>query len=308
MADPLHRRLGARLSAWQGPIKFVWFLLIAGYVVWKLSTLGWAEVVRNLPTTPAFYLVYAVAFLVLPQSERWIYRLIWGARIGLAPFIRKRALNNVVLGYSGDVYFYLWARANLKLPDRRLVAGIKDSGILSGIAGTLMTVLLVLGFVSFGRSDVVGGMVAGQGWGAAAIGVAALLLIPLAYRFRKTIFWIDPARAGRVFAIHLSRVVIVLLLQVLQWWTAIPSAPLSTWLLFVTAQALVNQLPLAPNRDLLFLAVSLELTGSTGVAPAALSGLLVGTALLKQATNLLALLLTSFAKAPRETPKSIPTA
>lgn len=279
-------------------LRLLWLALLLGYVAWKLSQLGWREVIVELPRSPWFFLIFAISFLVLPASERWIYRLIWGHRIGLAPFIRKRALNNVVVGYSGDAYFYLWARVHLKLPDRRLFAGIKDSGILSGIAGTIATIALVIGTIAIGRGALIERMVAGQTVAGLAIGIAAVLIIPLAWRLRRKVFWISPEVAGEVFAIHLARVLIVLTLQVLQWWAALPIAPLSTWLLFVTAQQVIGQLPLAPNRDLLVLAVSLELTGSGGVPADALSGVLVGTALLRQITNLAALVLTGFARAP----------
>lgn len=291
-------RLRTRLQPLGRPLSWVWLAAITGYVTWKLSTFGWSRIAAELPTQPAFYLVYLASFLVLPWTERVVYGIIWGMRLPLVPFLRKRALNNVVLGYSGDLYFYLWSRAQLKIPDRRLLAGIKDSSILSGIAGTSVTVLLVLLFVGLGRGELVGRVWQGQTVWAVLLGVAGVLVVPLAFRFRRALFWIDERRAARVFAIHLARVLAVLALQVLQWWVAIPAAPLMTWLLFVTAQSLVNQVPLAPNRDLLFLAVSLELLGGTGVDRAALAALMVATALLKQLTNLVTLLLTNWSRAP----------
>ena len=296
VSHPRLDRLRAVLHAWRVPIRVAWWGLVLGYVGWKLSAIGWASVLANLPDQPGFYLIYLVAFLVLPGSERWIYRLIWGARIGWVPLLRKRSLNNVVIGYSGDLDFYLWCRTHLKLPDRHILAGIKDSSVLSGMAGTLVTAGLVLGFLALGQGALVGRMVEGHQLAAIGIGAVTLLLVPLAWRFRQSLLWIDGGRAAQVFAIHLARVVAVLLLQVLQWWAAMPAAPLSTWLLFVTAQSLVGQLPLVPNRDILFLAIGLELTRGRGVDPAALAGLLVATALLKQVTNLLVLAATGLVR------------
>lgn len=290
--------LRTRLQPLARPLGWAWLAGITGWVAWKLSTFGWAEIAAELPTQPGFYLIYLASFLLLPWTERIVYGLIWTTRLPLVPFLRKRALNNVVLGYSGDLYLYLWSRAHLGLPDRRLIAGIKDSSILSGIAGTAVTVALVVLFVALGRGELVGRVCQKQTVWAVLLGVAGVLVVPLAIRFRRTLFWIDERRAARVFAIHLARVLAVLVLQVLQWWVAMPASPLMTWLLFVTAQALVNQVPLAPNRDLLFLAVSLELLGGTGVDREALAALMVATALLKQVTNLVTLLATNWSRAP----------
>lgn len=266
---------------------------MCGFVGWKLYQIGWREVMRDLPATPWFYLLYLVGYAVLPLSEQRIFRLIWERPIALVALLRKRALNNSVLGYSGDVYFYLWARSHLKLPDRRLVSGVKDSSVLSGIAGTLATLGLVAAFAASGRAGVFGTVMRDHERGLLGFAIVAVLAIPLVWRFRRVILGVSGRRATAVFGIHAGRVLLVMLLQALQWSVALPEAPLTTWLLFLTLQALIGQLPLLPNRELLFLAVSLELAHEAGVAATALSALMVASALLKQVSNLAVLAVTS---------------
>lgn len=272
-------------------------MLVCGFVGWKLHQIGWGDLIRDLPDTPWFYLLYLAGFSVLPLSEQRIFRLIWGRPIALVALLRKRALNNSVIGYSGDLYFYLWARARLKLPDRVLVSGVKDSSVLSGIAGTLATLALVAAFAASGKAGVFGTVMRGHERALLGVAIVAVLAVPLVWRFRRLILGVAGKRAAAVFGIHAGRVLLVMLLQALQWYVALPEAPVSTWLLFLTLQALIGQLPLLPNRELLFLAVSLELARDAGVAATALSALMVTSALLKQVSNLAILAATSFMRA-----------
>lgn len=286
-------QLRTRLAPWSRPLQIAWLALVCGFVGWKLYQIGWRAVLRDLPATPWFYILYLAGFMVLPLTEQRIYRLIWDRPIALVALLRKRALNNSVLGYSGDVYFYLWGRTRLRLPDRQLVSGIKDSSVLSGIAGTMATLSLVAAFAASGRAGVFGTVMHGHERALLGFAIIAALAIPLAWRFRRVILGVSGGRAGAVFGIHVGRVLLVMLLQALQWSVALPEAPLTTWLLFLTLQALIGQLPLLPNRELLFLAVSLELAHEAGVAATALSALMVASALLKQVSNLGTLALTS---------------
>ena len=285
-------------SRWTRPLQLAWLALVVAFVAWKLSQIGWRETLADLPASPWFYVIHGVSFAVLPLTEQRIYRLIWERPIALVALLRKRALNNSVLGYSGDLYFYWWARSRLRLPDRRLLAGIKDSSVLSGIAGTLATLGLVAGFAATGKAGVFGTVLHGHERALAAGAVIAVLAVPLAWRFRKLIVHIPARLAGTVFGIHLARVLLTIALQAVQWWVGLPGVPVSTWLLFLTLQAVIGQLPLLPNRELLFLAVSLELVRGVGVESTALSALMVATALVKQLLNLATLAVTSAVREP----------
>lgn len=287
-----------RLIAWgrpyARPLHWIWMALILGYVGWKLTELGWRDVLTRLPVSPWFYIVYAVSFMLLPLTEQRIFRMIWGKPVPLGPVLRKRALNAVVIGYSGDAWFFVWASATLGIPTRRAIAGLKDSSILSGMGATLTTLLLVAALIGLGQQGLVDRIIGGQTALFVGLAVAALAVAVLAVLFRRAVFWIDGARAIRIFVIHLARAWAVLALQVVQWWVVLPMVPMETWLLFVTAQAVINQLPFVPNREILYLAVSLELVGGSGVDAATLSALMVATALVKQLANLFTLAITGF--------------
>jgi hypothetical protein len=285
--------LTALRARWARPLQLAWLALVVAFVAWKLWEIGWRETLRDLPTSPWFYLIHLANFAVLPLTEQRIYAMIWDRPIALVALLRKRALNNSVLGYSGDLSFYWWARTRLRLPDKQLLAGIKDSSVLSGIAGTLATLALVAAFAATGQAGVFGTVLRGHERGLIVGGVILVLAVPLAWRFRKLIVHVPARLAATVFGIHLARVLLTIVLQALQWWAGLPGVPVETWLLFLTVQAVIGQLPLLPNRELLFLAVSLELVRGVGVEASALSALMVATALVKQLLNLGTLAVTS---------------
>lgn len=290
--------IGAFLGRWKLPLRVAFIAAMAGFIGWQLWRIGPVALVAEIPTNPLFYLLYWAGFAVLPISEMLIFGTIWPTA-PRAPFwalVRKRVLNNVVLGYSGDVWFALWARRRLGLPDRRLIAGLKDSSLLSGAASAVITAGIVLVFVLSGQGDLlaraIGERPSGTWVDLSVAAVALAVVAALIIRFGRRILWIGGRAAARVFGIHVARIGLVQLAQVLQWMVVLPMVPFETWLLFLTVQLLVNQLPFVPNRDLLFLAIGVELTGSMGVNEAAMAAMFVAAALLKQATNYAAFGLT----------------
>ena len=58
--------------------------------------------------------------------------------------LRKRVMNTFMLDYSGEVFFFLWARGKLTLKPSMFVHGIKDSNVLSAGAGLAMVYLMTL--------------------------------------------------------------------------------------------------------------------------------------------------------------------
>src|SRR6185437_10941511 len=76
---------------------------------------------------------------------------------------RKRLMNSFMLDYSGEAFFFLWAKRHLNVPRSLLVHAIKDSNILSGGAGLAMVYLLLLLLLASGGLHlpaVIGGHVA----------------------------------------------------------------------------------------------------------------------------------------------------
>ena len=79
----------------------------------QLLGAGLAGLGRSVPADPRFYLYFALLYMSLPIGDFAIFRRLWGIPLGggLAALIKKRIANEVVLGYSGEAYFYAWARA-----------------------------------------------------------------------------------------------------------------------------------------------------------------------------------------------------
>lgn len=262
---------------------------LVGYLAWRLTVIGWGEVLRALPSTPWFYALFLLAFVQLPLAETLVYRLLWRFRLadGLGVFLRKRVLNQDVLGYSGEVYLYLWARE--RAGSRRGAAlwhDIRDNNVLSSVASTLVAVGLLVYFVLAGHVDVrtwLGGHTVLEG---ALVGVLLAVLGAVALRFRRYLFALPLRLAVPIFGVHVVRLLAVNALQVAQWAVVLPEVPLGVWFTFLAATLVIERVPVLPNRDLLFFGVGLELAGRLGVPEAAMAGLLLAAGVLTKGLNL----------------------
>lgn len=307
--EPCHvmhwvRQVPAFLEKHRKIIGWLWTALIVAVIARQLYNLGLRPVLAELPDEAMFFVLYVIGFLASPLFEKFAFRVIWPGTgtVGWYALLRKRALNFVVLGYSGDVWFAMWARKKLGLRAKTAFHGVKDSTILAGIAGATFTVILVASFALRGEDALIARII-GRTEGpmiamvlVAVLGVAAIVL------FRRSVFKVSLAQGIKVFGIHLVRVAVTNLFLVLQYAVVLPFVPFETWLLFITVQMLVQQLPLIPNRDLLFLVVAMEITRGLGVDQTSLSALLVATTLLRQIGNTALLIVTSIL-APRFAPE-----
>jgi hypothetical protein len=277
-------------------VRWLFLAAVVAYLLLRLHQIGWREVVAALPATPWFYLIFLANFLLLPSSELLIYRLLWGVPLWrhLGVFVRKRVYNSAVVGYSGEVYMFMWARERFGLAEKYVLLSIKDSTILSSLASAFVTVLLLAAFVASGQTGVIDRTISPEAGWIGALLLGALFVVPLLVRFRRRIITAPGRRAAAVFAIHLARVFGVVGLQALQWSVVLPQVPLQVWIIFLTTQMVISRLPLLPNRDLLFLGVGLELAHAVNAPEASLAALFVAAGALGQGVNLLAFLVTSF--------------
>ena len=291
-------------------LRLLFFAAMIAWLVAKVNAIGWREVAHSLPTNPLFYALFLIMFLMLPASETLIFRLILGGGIvrEFPIFLRKRILNAALIGYSGEVYYFLWAQRNLGLPAKRIVLGIKDNAILSALSSATITALLLVAFVATGQaSGIAHWLNSAIGWVIAG-GLALAFVAPFVWRLRKRIFSISLTTALAVFAIHITRISLVVLLQATQWAVVLPQTPWSVWIVFLTTQMVVSRLPFIPNRDLLFLSAGLQMSGAVGVPEQAMAGLLIAGGALTQGSNLVFFLITSLL-GPRDVPRgeSLPT-
>src|SRR5579864_8604817 len=97
-------RVGLTLLRWSVPLVL---LVLLGY---RLTQIGWAEMWSARPGRFVFYLVLPLIFFAQPAADLLIYRFLWkvGSAVSFGVMLRKRYLDNVVLDYSGEAYFYFW--------------------------------------------------------------------------------------------------------------------------------------------------------------------------------------------------------
>lgn len=279
--------------AGQRGLKVLRAVFIVGVVAWlayRLSDIGWQEVWEARPRTPWFYLIWVALYFQLPVIEAAIYRVLWSVRWRhLFPAIlRKRVLNQDVVSYSGEAYLYVWARRHVALPDRRVLGILKDHAIASSLATTLAAVLLLAVFL-FGGQIVLADLIGDQdplyvtaGLIFAAIGVGVGL------RFRKTIFTLPAGTVLGLFAVHLGRFIfVVYVLQILQWWVVLPSAPMSVWATMLAVMTVTNRLPLIPAKDLVGVGAILGMTGLLDASSAVIGSMLLVRIALDKALNLM---------------------
>ncbi len=281
-----YRRLqSGKMALW---LRAVFIAAIIGYLGVKIADIGWQDVFRSLPANPFFYLIFIVIYLALPVSEIFIYQRLWHMPLGryAAFFLRKQVYNAALVGYSGEMVFCFWAQDHLGLAAHKALSAIKDNNILSAMASNLVTVILVAAFFLSGKLDLLsagtpGVMVTFLG------GLGFVLVVSLLFaRFRKRLISLPGRQAVFVFGVHLARVSLVAALQVLQWHLVIPQAPVSVWLAFLTAQFVLTRIPFLPNKDLVFLGLTLNLTGLVNAPQAVVAGLFVAFGALMQLANL----------------------
>ena len=226
----------------------------------KLASIGVADLLRGVPTSPVFWIAFTAYYLALPASEWLIFQRLWNIpRAGFAALLRKLVSNEILLGYSGEAYFYGWARRHAKMTAAPFGA-IKDVSILSAVAGNLMT----LAMLAFAWPVI--GEIAPEFHGR-TVALSAALIIGLSLAllaFRHRIFSLPAADLRMIFAVHTGRLLLTTLLSGLMWHSALPDVSTGWLVILATLQLLVTRLPLIPNKDLVFASIALFFIGPGG--------------------------------------------
>jgi hypothetical protein len=254
-------RLSLQLLRWLVPIIL---LVIIGR---RLTELGWHEIWAARPDNPVFYALLVLQFLMQPFGDYFVYRNLWGAksRPPMAVILRKRVMNTFMLDYSGEVFFFLWAREHLKLKPGMLVHGIKDSNVLSGGAGLSMLYLMALVLLASGGLKIPTGISA-HGWLYLLAGSIPLILCSVLVLGRRKLTDLTTSQIASTFLIHFTRAFLVLVVEFWLWQLsgALPSAVAS--LQFVALRLLVTRLPVVPNKDLIFVGAGIAAAGMARVS------------------------------------------
>ncbi len=267
----------------------VFMLGIVAYLLYELRDISWTEIGAALPTNPLFYLLFLVLYFLLPVAECFVYRITWTfeAWKSFPAFVKKRIYNNDVLGYSGEVYFYTWARKNIGLSDLEILKTIRDQNIVSSAASTMITVVLVAVFLYAGQINVtewIGPQEMSYLVGGA---VVTLLLAGLAIGLRRYLFSMAAKTALLIFAVLIVRLIVGQALQIGMWAVAMPEVSLPVWFTFAAASIIVSRVPFVPNRDLIFLGLGVSLSGVVGISEAGVFAMLGAITVMGKVINLL---------------------
>jgi len=237
---------------------------------------GLADLSDAVPRDPRFFFFFALLYMSPPTGDYVIFRRLWGLPIaGLGALLKKRIANEVVFGYSGEAYFYAWARA--RAAAAAPFGAVKDVSILSAIAGNAITLAMIAVALPLGR-----GLLSADQFrtvlGSTGVVVATSLPFLL---FSRRVFSLPRRRLWWVFGIHCLRLLAGSTLIALAWHFALPNVTVGMWLFLSAGRLLVSRLPLVPNKDLVFANVAILLIGQDQ----ALSELVAFTAALTLAAH-----------------------
>lgn len=223
-----------------------------------LYTSGLAGLTRAVPTNPLFYVAFGLAYLSPPTFDYIIYRRLWQIPLGgMAALHKKRIANEVLVGYSGEAYFYAWARQRTQMVAAPFGA-VKDVTILSAIAGNTMTLLMILLVTVF--PDRLPPVITGQ-MIAASAALMVLMCLPFLL-FSRRVFSLSRPLLWWVFGMHFARLIVGSSLVIFAWHFAMPQVSMGIWVFFAAVRLLASRLPFAPNKEVVFASFALLLNGS----------------------------------------------
>jgi hypothetical protein len=225
--------------------------------VLQLAQVDLMKVAMMVPTSPAFWLIYALSYLAGPIGDYAIFRRLWQIPAdGFLALMRKMIGNELVTGYVGDLYFYTWARQRTAMVAAPFGA-VKDVAILSAMAANAVTLLLML--LAYPLLDE---LKLGIDPDAVVASVAIMLVISSGVLlFRKKLFSLPTADLGYVGLVQTVRVVAALVLTGWCWALALPAESVQMWVLLSAMRMLLSRLPLLPNRDVVFAALAVFVIG-----------------------------------------------
>jgi hypothetical protein len=257
------------LLRWTVPI------LLLAYLGYCLTRLGWAQVWKARPGGLLFYAVVVLQFYIQPVADLIIYRNLLGVgrALSLLVLLRKRYVNTL-LDYSGEVYFFFWAKKNLESKKGILVHAVKDTNVLSASAGLVMVWLALLAVVAVG-SVKLPAVVHEDLWTFLWLGSLPLVLVLALFVGGRRVTALSRRAILATFAIQIARGIIQLAAEFAAWWFsgALPSVALC--IQFVVLRVVVTRLPLVPSKDLVFVGVGIAAAGLLDVSTPKVAAVLV---------------------------------
>lgn len=257
-----------------------------------IARVGWEQVIDVVPISLLFWAFFLGSYFLPPLTEWHIYRRWW--KFGwpaFAVFLRMRVMNDALFSYSGHSYLLLWATKHLgiefdpKAPPPRILgrgdgpgvdpakspfAAVKDMAITSGIAGIFATLLLLLLALPMDAANIIGSALDPRTIRILIGSFAALLVLNIGILiFRGNVMSLPVKENLFAFRWHLFRVLMTQALLVASWAVALPGIAFETWFLLGALRMVIMRLPV-PNKEILFAAIAVSLTGDASMEIAAL--------------------------------------
>jgi len=266
--------------------QYLFLLAIIGMLIYQLHKIGWEELWLAMPRQPWFYVVFLVLYFTLPITEQYIYRLSLNFSFweGFKIFTKKKVLNDEILGYSGEAYFYAWAKKHLNESSKTILGFVKDNTILSALASTLTAILLLTIFAGVMKVNLF------QLFSKKILIIGGLTLLVILFFLIKSgnkFLSVDKKTAWKIFLIHELRIFWVYTLEILTWIVVLPAIPIFVWFSFLSVRIITSRIPFLPNRDLLFISLSIEVATYVAVPAAAMGGILLTVNILNKVMNLI---------------------
>lgn len=256
LGDELPALLPQKIG-WTGWLMRGVSLALLGAVISEFVTAGNRFAALTLPASPSFWVAMALLYFALPGADWIIFRRLWQLPVsGIGVLLRKRISNELLLAYSGEAYFYLWARRHAALTTAPFGA-IKDVAILSALAANLVTLSLTLVALPFLNELAMGDYAVPT---LLSIGVMVTLSL-LMILFGRRLFTLPRRALCWVTGVHVARLLVTTAALGFAWHIALPAAPIGLWLVLSTLRLVVSRLPLLPSKDLLFATIAIFLIG-----------------------------------------------
>lgn len=266
--------------------KVAFMLGIISYLIFSLNQIGWGEVLQNLPMRLEFYILFFLIHFATPFWEVIIYKQFWnfGYKEGLKTFITKKILNAEVVGYSGELYLFTWAKKRFNLKNKAAFGPIKDNSILSSIVSYVTILIIVLVYTFTSDVDILSALKIQAVHLYIVAGILFLIVIGLLL-FRNNVFSIKTRTLWKVIGIHEVRILMIYSLEILQWAIILPLIPLQIWFTLMIIKIMTSRVPMLPNRDLIFASLGIEVSKLLNISTAGIAGILLTNSALIKLTN-----------------------
>jgi len=262
-------------------------LLVIGILVYQIWSIGLTNVIQELPTHPLFYVLFLLIYFTLPVAEFFTYRRsvplkFWNSQ---SIFLRKRIYNKTIVGYSGELQLFFWLKKQFGIAEKQSFRIVRDNNTLSTIASTFVTITLLLGFFLTGNITLLDSLQINIELYLAAVVAGIIVIGILGWQFKEYVYSMNLRDTLFISGIHAGRLYILAVLQILQWHVVMPDVELQIWITVIAIQIVLSRIPFVPNKDLVFIAVSLEYSQYAAVSASGLAALLLVNHILDKLLN-----------------------